>query len=274
VVHLATFRNREVAVKQMVSTLTYTQMQGFFDEIAQLHQLKHPNIVKLLGAVTTSDPVWIVTEYCANGALDELLRQHVLGVNDPLPLRKWAREMAASVMYLHQQKIIHRDIATRNFLVHADGTLKMCDLGMSKNLYYLETYRLNEPLPISIRWASPRVIFERVFSYASDTWSFSVALNELYNFGAIPFSDKSEAEVIEYILIDKGRPIMADAMPTDLKRIILSIWTETSVSDTATMTMFAEALELTPGLPELPAATEDDDDDDDDDDYVVNVATI
>ena len=102
VVHLATFRNREVAVKQMVSTLTYTQMQGFFDEIAQLHQLKHPNIVKLLGAVTTSDPVWIVTEYCANGALDELLRQHVLGVNDPLPLRKWAREMAASVMYLHQ----------------------------------------------------------------------------------------------------------------------------------------------------------------------------
>lgn len=263
VVHFGRFRNEEAAIKQMVSSLGYDQMQGFFGEIAQLHSIRHPNIVRLLGAVTRTDPVWIVTEFCAQGALDELLRSSADRLA-ALPLRKWAREMAASVMYLHRQKIIHRDIATRNFLVHADDTLKMCDLGMSKNMHYLDTYRLNKPLPISIRWASPTVIFKRVFSYASDTWSFAVTLNELYAGGELPFAGMQEDAVIAHILVEHGRPLMAALMPEDLKRIVLDIWTEPGVANTATMALFAEALGLQTeiaGLPEAAAEVEEEEDD-------------
>jgi len=37
--------------------------RAFRDELALLQQLRHPNVVQFLGAVTQSSPMMIVTEY-------------------------------------------------------------------------------------------------------------------------------------------------------------------------------------------------------------------
>lgn len=54
------------------------------------------------------------------------------------------------MVYLSQQKIVHRDLATRNILVASDYSLKISDFGLARcignNDYYF--YETERNLPI------------------------------------------------------------------------------------------------------------------------------
>lgn len=73
----------------------------------------HENVVNLLG-VCKSPFFAIVSEYLPMGSLDRLLLTLDLEMFDILNL---IRGCTAGVAFLHQQNIIHRDIACRNLLV-------------------------------------------------------------------------------------------------------------------------------------------------------------
>jgi len=73
--HVAgTFRNIvDVAVKSLkVGAMTNQQ---FIEEAALMHKLRHPKLVQLMGVCTAGQPLWIITERMAHGALIDYLRK-------------------------------------------------------------------------------------------------------------------------------------------------------------------------------------------------------
>ncbi|CAM6020358.1 unnamed protein product [Sphagnum balticum] len=98
-------------------------------QLLMLEQMRHPNIVQFLCAVTRSQPIVIVTEYLPGGKLNDIISK------GRIPTRKalsFALDIARGLNYLHEHKdpIIHGNLAPQNLLQNEAGQLKVSDFGL------------------------------------------------------------------------------------------------------------------------------------------------
>lgn len=101
-------------------------------EVAIMKRLRHPNIVNLVAVIDdpADDHLYIVTEYCENGALMEGLDN-----NQPLPentAREYFRDLLLGLHYLHAQGVVHRDIKPANLLLTKENVVKIADFGAAR----------------------------------------------------------------------------------------------------------------------------------------------
>jgi serine/threonine protein kinase len=88
-------------------------------------------------------------EYCEKGSLLKFLQSSEADELVFDDLLQMAVTTASTVAHLHENNIIHRDIAARNFLMTDLRHVKMGDFGMSKteHIYYADS---DSPMPV--RW--------------------------------------------------------------------------------------------------------------------------
>ena len=105
-----TFKSEEVAIKKVKSKEEAN--------IKHLKRLNHPNLVKFKGVSYNGDTFYcIVMEYCPFGQLYTYLNN----IKDnnylkPSLMLDWAKQIAFGMHYLHQNKIIHRDLKSPKYL--------------------------------------------------------------------------------------------------------------------------------------------------------------
>ncbi|XP_027189296.1 U-box domain-containing protein 52 isoform X2 [Cicer arietinum] len=106
----------------------------FLQEVEVLCNIRHPNMVLLLGAC--QEYGCLVYEYMDNGSLeDRLLRKQN---SPPIPWRKRfeiAYEIVTALLFLHQTKpeaIVHRDLKPANVLLDKNFVSKISDVGLAR----------------------------------------------------------------------------------------------------------------------------------------------
>lgn len=97
-------------------------------------QFDHPNVVHLVGVVTKSEPVMILTEYMLNGSLDRFLQTNDNGRLCAIQLIQMMSDTANGMKYLCDKGYVHRDLAARNILVDDRLTCKISDFGLSRGV--------------------------------------------------------------------------------------------------------------------------------------------
>lgn len=106
--------------------------QQFQQEVMMLARLKHPNIVRFIGACR-KPMVWcIVTEYAKGGSVRQFLAKRQ---NRSVPLKlavKQALDVARGMEYVHGFGLIHRDLKSDNLLISADKSIKIADFGVAR----------------------------------------------------------------------------------------------------------------------------------------------
>ncbi|KAJ5343116.1 uncharacterized protein N7506_002940 [Penicillium brevicompactum] len=92
----------------------------------------HPRIIRYLGI--SEEPRGLLFEEASDGNLQIYIDQH----HDAIDLclqKKWCRQAAEAVHYIHQKGVIHSDLRPENFLLHSDSKgkldLLLCDFGGS-----------------------------------------------------------------------------------------------------------------------------------------------
>ena len=125
---------RHVAVKVLPRHLGTNAefVKRFKREAEAAATLKHPNIIGAFAAGEDLGYHFYVMEYCDGKPLDA-----ILAVEKRLPVPQALSitlQAARGLKYAHDHGIIHRDIKPSNIIMTADGTAKILDLGLSKNL--------------------------------------------------------------------------------------------------------------------------------------------
>ena len=119
------------------------------NEIAILKDINHPNIVKLYDVKETSQFYYLITEYCNGSSLTDCLDWYQEEKNCAFPeevVQYLMRQIVSALKYLHEKKILHRDIKLDNILVNFDSEedrknrnmlkakVKMIDFGFARYL--------------------------------------------------------------------------------------------------------------------------------------------
>ncbi|TEB15213.1 protein kinase, partial [Perkinsus sp. BL_2016] len=114
------FRGTDVAIKRMYfdGKSMPAHVEAFKREINTMANCRHPNLVLMMGAVTRSLPLTLVTELCRGGSLYELLYTQKFKLTRKQQV-KVALDISRALNYLHTQKppIIHRDCKSLNALL-------------------------------------------------------------------------------------------------------------------------------------------------------------
>lgn len=228
-------RSLLVAIKKLSSEGGDLLRQSFEREIRYTSQLHHPNIIQLLGVCTVGEP-FVMLEYMENGDLNQFLQKQIV-VEDsvsmlqedevsPLVLLYMTVQVASGMRYLASQRVVHRDIATRNCLVGRDFVVKISDFGMSHKLYESSYYRVHGLLTLPIRWM-PYESFYGKFSVKSDVWAFGITMWEIYTLARHePYHTMTDEELISDTM--KGdkrkRPEKPYIVPNAIYDVMLRCW--------------------------------------------------
>ncbi|NJM72029.1 MAG: serine/threonine protein kinase [Scytonema sp. RU_4_4] len=92
----------------------------FEREAKVLHQIEHPQIPKFLACLTENQRLFIVQEYIDGKTYSQILSERLSGKGRPFSeteARAWLLDMLPVLEYIHERKIIHRDISLDNVML-------------------------------------------------------------------------------------------------------------------------------------------------------------
>jgi NIMA (never in mitosis gene a)-related kinase len=100
-----------------------------------LEALSHPNIVKFRESYKTrSGKLHIVMEYADGGDLHKRI-QAAKGTHFPEEtILRWFTQLCLAIKYIHERRIIHRDLKAQNIFLTKDGIIKLGDFGIAREL--------------------------------------------------------------------------------------------------------------------------------------------
>lgn len=160
--------------------LSPARRERFASEQRTLAQLNHPGIAQLYDADTLADGTpWFVMEYVEGVPLTSYCRTRNSSISGRLLL---FRSVCEAVQHAHRHAVIHRDLKPSNILVKHDGTVKLLDFGIAKQLESLDVpveqtqtgLRLMTPA-----YAAPEQFRAGGVGIHTDIYSLGVVLYEL-----------------------------------------------------------------------------------------------
>ncbi|KII83675.1 hypothetical protein PLICRDRAFT_47160 [Plicaturopsis crispa FD-325 SS-3] len=179
----------EVAVKliRRGNIDTTVRMSKVEREIEVLRTLKHPNIVRLYDVIETDKYIGIILEYASGGELfDHILAHRYLKEKDA---SKLFAQLISGVWYIHQKKIVHRDLKLENLLLDRHRNVIITDFGFA-NRFEHRSDDLMQTSCGSPCYAAPELVISEGLYVGSavDIWSCGVILYAMLA-GYLPFDD-------------------------------------------------------------------------------------
>ncbi|KXZ56401.1 hypothetical protein GPECTOR_1g357 [Gonium pectorale] len=148
-------------------------------EVKMLEAVDHPNVVKLLSYFKSkTNRVYLVFEYVESSLHDELDRfPHGLP-SARAKLVAW--QLLGALAYLHDKKIVHRDVKPTNILLGGDSTVKLCDFGFARHVRCGPRDVQECTSYVTTRWyRAPEVLVSASYGASADVWSAGVTIAEI-----------------------------------------------------------------------------------------------
>lgn len=197
-----------VAIKKLKSE-SFQGHKEWLAEVNYLGQLRHENLVKLVGYCSESENRLLVYEFMPKGSLENhLFRKGVQPIS-------WATRMniaigaARGLSFLHNldANVIFRDLKASNILLDSDFNAKLSDFGLARDGPTGDKTHVSTRVVGTRGYAAPEYVATGHLTPKSDVYSFGVVLLELLS-GRRAMDD--ERAGVEETLVDWAKPFLSD----------------------------------------------------------------
>ncbi|KAK6300470.1 hypothetical protein J4Q44_G00285680 [Coregonus suidteri] len=159
----------------------------------------HPFLVNLFACFQTPEHVCFVMEYTAGG--DLMMHIHADVFTEPRAVF-YSACVVLGLQFLHDHKIVYRDLKLDNLLLDIDGYVKIADFGLCKEgMGYGDRTSTFCGTP---EFLAPEVLTDTSYTRAVDWWGLGVLIYEML-VGESPFPGDDEEEVFDSIVNDEVR---------------------------------------------------------------------
>ncbi|XP_033845028.1 serine/threonine-protein kinase N2 [Periophthalmus magnuspinnatus] len=160
---------------------------------------QHPFLVNLHGCFQTSDHVCFVMAYSPGG---DLMTHIHTSIFTEKQTRFYSSCVLLGLEFLHQNKIVYRDLKLDNLLMDADGYVRIADFGLCKEgMGYGDRTSTFCGTP---EFLAPEVLTDNNYTRSVDWWGLGVLIYEML-VGESPFPGDDEEEVFDSIVNDDVR---------------------------------------------------------------------
>ncbi|CAD7971526.1 unnamed protein product [Amoebophrya sp. A120] len=171
--------NKQAAVrlKQQKSLLIEREING---------QCFHPCIVQFIKTLQDRNTIYFLTEFLGGG--DLFLGIRAIGMLSKKQCQFYSASILLALEYLHERKIIYRDLKPENVLLDFEGRAKLVDFGCCKQNTLRAYTVVGTP-----EYLAPEVLLGKGYSFMVDFWSLGIVMYE-FICGPLPFGSSGEEE--------------------------------------------------------------------------------
>ena len=203
--------NQYYAMKIMSKTkiIKKNSVKNINNEKKFLSLLHHPFLVNMICSFQDTDNLYLVMELLLGGDMRYHINKKTVynKKKDENQLKFIAGCTLIGLNYIHENKIIHKDIKPENLVYDSKGYIHITDFGISK-IYHPENGKENSGTP---GYMAPEVLFNKDHDYTVDYFSLGVCLYELL-MGKRPYHGHNKKELRKDIITRQAR-INEDNIP-------------------------------------------------------------
>lgn len=204
--------NKYVALKKI--DISRQELDGFpitaIREIKLLRLLSHKNIISLLEIIMSRPAssnkfrgsTYLVFEYMDHDFVGLMTIKYHFRLSE---IKCIMKQMLEGLKYLHEMKIIHRDMKSANILLNNNGEVKIADFGLARQFSTSpQIYYTNKV--VTLWYRAPELLLGSTnYTTQIDMWSLGCIFAELLT-GEILFKGDKEPRQIELIYEICGSP--------------------------------------------------------------------
>ncbi|HET8912844.1 MAG TPA: protein kinase [Ktedonobacteraceae bacterium] len=244
-VYLAThiYLRTQAAIKVLHTLQTEQEMEDFIEEARIIARLQHPHIVQVLEFGIDKKMPFLVMTYAPNGTMR---MRYPRGTRLPLPtVVGYIKQIASALQYVHDQKLIYRDLKPENLLMRNAQDVLLSDFGIalvaqtSYNPGAMATAGTIAYMPPEQLQGKPRL--------ASDQYALGIIVYEWLS-GERPFTGSFTEMASQHLLAPP--PPLRQKLPNlspDVEKVVLTALAKEPQQRFANVRAFATALEQAAG---------------------------
>ena len=221
------YKARQVALKRLVAVKMIlsgahareSERVRFRREAEAVARLQHPHIVQIHEIGEHDGNLYITLEMVEGGSL---LKKLAKQPQPALYAAAHVEMLARAIHYAHQRGIIHRDLKPANVLLTADGTPKITDFGLAKQLDSEEGQTKSGAILGTPSYMAPEQAEGRADAASPliDVYALGAILYQMLT-GRPPFEGDTQLETLRRVVAEEPIPPsrLQSKIPRDLETI-------------------------------------------------------
>lgn len=170
-------------------------VERFVNEYELIHEIQHPNVVKLHQLGFTEEFIYIIMDYLPGGSLFERIQEWNIKHTQAF---RYLWQISSGLECLHDQGILHRDLKPSNVMFKNADQLMLIDFGISKQLENINEDLTNSNIVMgTLPYMSPEAVTALELDERSDVYSLGIMFYEML-VGSKPFRPIAPVDVLKY----------------------------------------------------------------------------
>uniref|UniRef100_A0A7S4PD68 Protein kinase domain-containing protein n=2 Tax=Guillardia theta TaxID=55529 RepID=A0A7S4PD68_GUITH len=211
--------------KKMRAISGSDDLNSFVREGEMMRNLRHPNIVKMLGIHIHNNTYSYVLEFAQGVNLFDYLHKMQKSIAFTSQI-KIHQQVCDAVAYIHSNRVMHRDLKPQNIIYRdSSSSIKICDFGLAT--FIPEGLDEVDPMHVGTggtpAYLAPEILKRKAVGFKADAYSYAVVMWETFT-RRLPWADCNLEQMTNRVVQAKDRPRCPAEMPQDLSRLIADCW--------------------------------------------------